>query len=424
MRELLAWTRWLLFLLLVWLVAVLPRWLDPAMRLWANESFLAGDLEVVSRAWEGPEGKRRRAYVEGTLRVPERGWELPYRVDVDEATLERLEVGERWPMRVAPFPSPAWFEGRAVVATPVDLPAPPAVPALLRVLRGPLVALLLFFALYGLEAIARRRHERLARSAGTGVLELETSAPAPAGCSPLALGLGVALAAAWVFGWGAVWWIALLPLLGGLLGAHRAAVVVDRNTATFRRTTELLFVRWSTPARPFGLARAIQVAALRTPNGKRLARLEVVSELGEVALAESNNEGLLRVAAQRVAHLLGVPFLEIDAAKFLATAEEADEAFAGTPPPHLAHLAGKTTAPRRPQTTTTPPAPAAAAPSPVSPRDGEPAIPRFALVGCLVLLLALGAGAVFWWTQRAEAVPAPSPSVSLDRSHAPGRAGT
>lgn len=412
----------LLFLLVIWTVALLPRWIDPALRLWAPGSLLEGELEIESRGWEGPEGNRSRSYVGGTLRVPERGWELPYELELPEATVDAAQSGEWWAMRVSPFPSPAWFEGKAVVARPIQPQALDARMELFRALRGPALALALWLVLALIEAMTVARRGTAKDRVDGDQLEVVVSPAAPQGCGPVALGLGVALLVAAVAGWGAIWWIGGICLLGGLLAVHRGALAVDRATGTFQKRTEFgplrLKGRWSSLGTPAELG----ILDEKAQNGNQTSTLVAIGPGGTVRLTSAANAGVLHTAGTTIARFLGVPFraarLGPDSSGEAYDEMEADdgddsEVFAGHPPPHLAHLAGRPGRPSRERDVAAVTEPTPGGPPLVSVVGGEPAIPRAAIFGCLALIgLPLIVGGGGWWLMRQDPTALVAPHVA------------
>jgi hypothetical protein len=160
----------------------------------------------------------------------------------------------------------------------------------------------------------------------------------------------------------------------------------------------------------------------KAQNGNQTSTLVAIGPSGTVRLASAANAGVLHTAGTTIARFLGVPFRaarlgpESEEESYHGHAEVDDgddeEVFAGHPPPHLAHLAGRSSRPSRerdvPTTTQTTPT----GPPLVSVVGGESAIPRAAVVGCLALIglpLLLGAGG--YWVMQQDPAALVEPKV-------------
>lgn len=448
MRTVFSSLRWLIFFLLIWLAATAPRWWGPMWAVVTPEAFVPATFTVESVSWEGEEGNRSRCTLTGVVRAEGLDLAATREIEVDEATADAARIGEVRPYAVATFPPPELFEGAGaalVPGSPEDLPEASR-GALVQGLRGPLLTVGLWLVVLVLGGIAMGI-EKLARRGSAGdELDLEVSPAGPQGCGTTLLPLGIGLLVAWFAGWGVMGWPGPVATGLALLLLHRGSWLVDRRAGTLRKVTRFGPLRHVGAVRSIGpSARVVLERIEKGQNSATARQLSIASDTETIVLGSTVGKDGLEKEARQLARFLGLPLLEGGKPKPVARTQVVDDApstegvFAGTPPPHLAHLAGPDAGPpsarsvlaaglaeararreagrsrgsgdsgglrsgQREHRASSPPhqdvpmpvAPATDRPIPpgvptVTVIGGEPAVPRSALAGCLLLLVLIGA---------------------------------
>lgn len=397
--------RWLVFLLLVWLAAIAPRWVLPAIAVFAPSGLERTEMVVTSVSWEGEEGNRSRCAIGGDITLWD-GEVISREIEVDEATADATSTGQTVAVVVNSWPGSAWFDGslrRAALAN--DGVDPKS--GLVAALRGPALGVALwavFATTMLLLGVLRSATDAAVRSGD--VLELDLS-PSAGGCGSAVVAVGLALAVSVLAGWGGVPWAPVVLLLLGVLGWHRGALRVDRRAGTMVKITEIGPVRRTGAPKPLGTPTQVMVKTKKVGNATHYV-LSLATNEGPHELGTFANYSTLDEDAKKLARYLGVG-TSIAKSSDGPVADDQGEPDHEEPDydedEHETYQGGHDTSSEPARggaidwTTGRVASPASAAapmvseaPPQVQVLGGEPAIPRFAIFGCGCLIVLAGLG--------------------------------
>lgn len=300
----------LVFLLLLWLGALAPRWVLGVVGRFDPGAVAPAEL-VVAEVVCGEASDRSVCTVGGEIVLPD-GETIRREVVVEGTRARVLEVGDTLGVVVNVRPGSNVFEGslrRAAWNEDVPTFAATAVEAL----RGPVVALGLWGVLavlgFWLGAVRRAGDESL--RAGD-VFEIVPRPSLAVGCGPAAVAVAMGLSVSVLAGWGGAWWAVIALMVLGLICTHRSSARIDRRAGTLVRVEQLGPLRRSRPPVALGTPRDVRVATVLfgDPTATQSTRfdLALATREGEHPLGSYAMRSDAEDTAQNLAKFLGVPY--------------------------------------------------------------------------------------------------------------------